>query len=158
MVKDTVTMFKEAWVWSDKETKLYAKLCVGKVLHLFSGKSNFGEERIDIESANATRKIDLSLGKLPYENESFDTIIGDPPWAGPTSWDNWIELMHEMTRVSRYRIVLILGNLIFLLPKPFKLIHVYVVKRISPQVKLVYVWEKDQFQTKLSNQIEGMGL
>ena len=151
MAKDTVTMFKPAWLWSKQEERLYAKLCKGRVLHLFSGRSLLGEIRIDIDTPEATMKIDLSKGKLPFEDLEFDTIIADPPWTGPKTWDNWINLMHEVVRVARKRIVFILGNLFYFLPKPFKLTKIYVVKRISPQVKLVYVWDRQDKVLDLEN-------
>jgi len=147
-------MFQRAWLWSKKEERLYSKLCIGKVLHLFSGQSLLGDVRVDIDSPLATYHIDLSKGKLPFKNLEFDTIIADPPWAGPKTWDNWIKLMHEIVRVARKRVVFILGNLIFLLPKPFELSKIYVVKKINPQVKLVYVW--DRKDGVLSDYFEGV--
>jgi len=129
-------------MWSEPEERLYAKLCVGRVLHLFSGKSLLGDIRVDIDSPVATYKIDLSKGKLPFNNLEFDTTISDPPWAGPQNWDKWENLMWEIVRVTKKRIIFILGNLIFLLPKPFALKHIYIVKKISPQIKHVYVWER----------------
>lgn len=140
--KQPVTMFREAWLWSKKEERLYAKLCIGKTLHLFSGRSMLGDVRVDINSPTATHKIDLSEGKLPFADLEFDTVIADPPWVGPQIWDKWENLMREIVRVTRKRVIFILGNLIFLLPNPFKLTKIYVLKKISPQVKLVYVWDR----------------
>ena len=142
--KQPVTMFREAWMWSEPEERLYAKLCEGKVLHLFSGRSLLGDVRVDIDSPVATHKIDLSQGKLPFKDLEFDTVIADPPWAGPQNWDKWENLMHEIVRVCKKRVIFILGNLIFLLPKPFKLKKIYLLKKISPQIKLVYVWEREE--------------
>jgi hypothetical protein len=141
--KQPVTMFREAWLWSEEEEKLYANLCIGRTLHLFSGKSGLGDVRVDISSAQATHRIDLSQGHLPFQDLEFDTTIADPPWIGPQIWDGWEKLLREMVRVTRKRIILILTNLIWMLPPPFALKHIYVVKKISPQVKLVYVWERD---------------
>jgi len=142
--KQPITMFREAWMWSEAEEKLYSSLCVGRTLHLFSGRSLLGDVRVDIDSPVATHKIDLSEGKLPFNDMEFDTVIADPPWAGPKNWSKWINLMHEIVRVCRKRVIFILGNLIYLLPKPFELKKIYVVKKISPQVKLVYVWERSE--------------
>jgi len=141
--KQPVMLFREAWVWSEQEERLYAKLCIGRVLHLFSGRSLLGDIRVDIDSPVATHKIDLSEGKLPFKDLEFDTTIADPPWAGPQNWDKWENLMHEIVRVTRRRVIFILGNLIYLLPKPFVLKQIYVLKKVSPQVKLVYVWERE---------------
>jgi len=129
-------------MWCEKEERLYSKLCVGRTLHLFSGRSGLGNVRVDIDSPVATHKIDLSEGRLPFQDLEFETTIADPPWFGPSTWENWEKLMSEIVRVTRRRVIFILGNLIYLLPKPFKLSKIYVLKRISPQVKLVYVWER----------------
>lgn len=140
-----VTLFREVWRWTGREEKLYSSLCTGRVLHLFSGKSTLGDERIDIEQfAEVTRTLDLTKLPLPFEDQSFDTIIMDPPWVGPPTWHLWEDLIYELVRITRKRIIFILGNLFYLVPRPFKLKASYMVKKASPQVKLVHVWEKEE--------------
>jgi len=138
-----VTLFKQAWVWSKSEEKLYEKLCVGSTLHLCSGYSDLGDCRVDI-NPDCKPDIIADIHYLPFKDLSFDTIIIDPPWYGPQKWMEWEQLCREMVRVARKRIVMILGNLFYLLPKPFTLKEVYILKRISPQVKLIYVWERPE--------------
>lgn len=152
--RQPVTLFREAWVWSDAEERLYAKLCIGKVLHLFSGKSLFGDVRVDLLHSEATHQIDLSQGELPFPDLSFDTTIADPPWFGPQTWDKWMKLISEIVRVTRKRVIFVLGNLIYMLPPPFQLTHVYVVKKISPQVKLVYVWDRLDDVLKIEKEVK----
>jgi hypothetical protein len=137
--KHPVTLFREAWVWSQSEEFLYRQLCEGYTLHLCCGTSRLGNVRADL-MFQADVKADMF--NLPFLNQAFDTIICDPPWFGPKSWNKWKRFMGEICRVARHRIILVLGNLIFLLPKPWSLFRVYVLKRITPQVKLVYVWQK----------------
>ena len=61
-------------------------------------------------------------------------------------------MINEMVRVARKRIILILGNLMYILPKPFKLKEVYILKKISPQIKHIYVWEREETEiTKFLN-------
>jgi len=106
-------------------------------------KSLLGDVRIDLLHPEATHKIDLSEGKLPFQDLEFDTTIADPPWFGPQNWDKWEQLMREITRVTKKRIIFILGPLIYILPKPFQLKKIYIVKKVSPQIKLVYLWERE---------------
>lgn len=54
------------------------QLC-GKVLHLFSGVSNIGNERIDIERPEATKRQDV-LEFIKTDKRKWDFIILDPPY------------------------------------------------------------------------------
>ena len=149
--KQPVTLFRRTWVWSEAEEKIYAKLCVGRVLHLCSGYSELGDERIDI-NPNVRPSIVADVHHLPFRDLSFDTIIIDPPWHGPRTWMKWEQMVKEMVRIARRRIILILGNLMYILPKPFKLKEVYILKKISPQIKHIYVWEREETEiTKFLN-------
>jgi len=51
----------------------------GKVLHLFSGQSEIGEERIDIEHINATERMDVK-DFLRFDGRNWDWILLDPPY------------------------------------------------------------------------------
>ena len=51
----------------------------GKVLHLFSGQSEIGEERIDIEHINATKRMNVK-DFLRNDNRQWDWILLDPPY------------------------------------------------------------------------------
>ena len=140
--KQPVTLFKRAWVWSEAEEKLYEKFCVGRTLHLCSGYSGLGDERLDI-NPDVKPSVVADVHYLPFRDMCFDTIVIDPPWHGPRNWMLWERMVAEMVRVARRRIIMVLGNLMYLLPKPFRLKEVYIVKKISPQVKHVYVWDRD---------------
>ena len=83
--KQPVTLFRRAWVWSEAEEKIYAKLCVGRVLHLCSGYSELGDERIDI-NPEMRPTIVADIHYLPFRDLTFDTIICDPPWYGPKNF------------------------------------------------------------------------
>jgi len=137
--KQPVTLFKETWVWSHSEEKLYRRLCKGFTLHLCSGTSRLGDVKADLKFP---ADIKADMYNLPFKNSCFDTTICDPPWHGPRNWNKWRKLMKEITRVTRKRIIFVLGKLIFIIPKPWELTHVFILKKISPQIKLVYVWEK----------------
>jgi len=145
--KQPVTLFRKTWVWSEKEEELYRGLCVGSVLHLCSGYSELGDCKIDI-NPNVKPNIVCDVHFLPFRGLCFDTVIIDPPWHGPQNWMKWEQMVKEMVRIARKRIILILGNLMYILPKPFKLKEAYIIKKISPQIKHVYIWERDETKTK----------
>ncbi len=141
-------VWRESWAWSDKEEKLYAKLLEGyhPVLHLFSGKSTLGDVRVDKESfpqVTHRLKIKPSLEfRLPFKDLEFDATIFDPPWVN----QYFIWASHEVPRVTRRRIVAITGMWWWEPAKPhlnsWRLSKIYVVKRVSPVCKLVFVWDR----------------
>jgi hypothetical protein len=52
----------------------------GKILHLYSGNSLIGDERIDIEHKNATQNCDVK-DFIAIDNRFWDWVILDPPYA-----------------------------------------------------------------------------
>jgi hypothetical protein len=52
----------------------------GKVLHLYSGSSLIGDERIDIEHPNATKKMKVEEF-IQNDTRLWDWAILDPPYA-----------------------------------------------------------------------------
>lgn len=50
-----------------------------KALHLFSGQSMMGEERIDIDRPEATKRMDV-MDFIKSDNRNWDFIILDPPY------------------------------------------------------------------------------
>ena len=146
-MKLPVTRFREAWAWDETEEKLYRKMLTGykPVLHLFSGKSSLGDVRVDRESfPEVTHQLLIRLGpdfKLPFEDNEFDACIFDPPWIN--QYILWTA--KEVPRVTRRRIIAITGNFWWEPAKPYaylwELTKIYVVKRISPVIKIVMIWD-----------------
>ena len=54
-------------------------LVIGNVLHLFSGSSLIGQERIDINHRNATQNINVKEF-IATDDREWDWIILDPPY------------------------------------------------------------------------------
>lgn len=52
----------------------------GKVLHLFSGSSLLGSERVDIEHLNSTLKTDVRQF-IGEDARDWDWVVLDPPYA-----------------------------------------------------------------------------
>jgi len=147
-VGDRVLVWRESWAWTDKEEKLYAKLLQGykPILHLFSGRSRLGDVRIDRENfPEVTHRMVIrpSLDfRLPFRDGEFDATIFDPPWIN----QYFVWTSYEVPRVTRRRIVAITGMFWWEPAKPFfhswKLTAIYVVKKVSPVCKLVFVWDR----------------
>jgi len=139
-------MFREAWAWLDEEERLYRRLLgdCSSILHLFSGESDLGDVRIDV-TGKATHRIFIKPHeknyKLPFSDASFDAVIADPPWFN----QYFIWLSREAFRLARKK-VLIITDRWFIAPSPpynktWRLDKIYVVKRVSPLVKLVFLYK-----------------
>lgn len=129
---------RKLWIWTGEEHMFYQFLCAGKVLHVCSGHSQFGDVRID----RFTNCCDIrgDYRHLPIKDKSFDTVICDPPWAKSERFDkgiiNWLS---ELKRVARQRMVII-HTTIFHLPG-WKLVDAYAVQSKGLLWKVVQVHE-----------------
>ena len=59
---------------------LVRNLTFGNILHLFSGASLIGDERVDIEHTNATKHCDVG-DFIESDNRDWDWVILDPPYS-----------------------------------------------------------------------------
>lgn len=139
-----ITQFQRGWKWIKAEERLYSKMLKGfsPILHVFSGKSRFGDIRIDKDPfIEATHHLEVKPEidfKLPFKNQEFDATIFDPPWIN--SYFVWAS--REIPRVTKRRIVAISGNFWYSVQsKAFELSRVYVVKMMGPLAKLVFVYD-----------------
>ena len=55
------------------------RLVKGRILHLFSGSSLIGDERIDIEHPNATKNMNVKEF-IATDNSIWDWVVLDPPY------------------------------------------------------------------------------
>lgn len=70
---------QESWVWPNLVTKKITSLIRGYSLNICSGLSELGDIKLDIDPRSPTvQKADMS--ELPFKDETFDTVISDPPW------------------------------------------------------------------------------
>ena len=77
MKKDTI--LQKCWVWNDTVEAFVQKLVRGYSLNVCAGKSSIGDVKIDLDPQNkAVLKGDMRY--LPFESNTFDTVISDPPW------------------------------------------------------------------------------
>jgi len=130
----------------DGEEKLYARLLRGysPVLHLFCGTSRLGDVRVDrLGLENVTHRLEIQPRagfRLPFRDKEFDATIFDPPWINRF----FLWASREIPRVTKRRIVAVTGNFWYSLRRPECYLwrqRVYVLKGISPQTKLVFVYD-----------------
>lgn len=128
---------REAWLWNKGEKRFYKSQCMGSVIHVCSGKSNFGGVQLDLfEKAD----IKADYRHIPIKDKAFDTVICDPPWGKSERVDKGIKnWLYELRRVSRYRIIII-HNTIFKI-KGARLKRVYAVNKSGYFWKIVSVYD-----------------
>lgn len=73
------TILQESWVWNNDVDTFVRSLIQGRTLNACAGKSTIGDIKIDLDPANKS-VLKADMRDLPFENESFDTVVQDPPW------------------------------------------------------------------------------
>ena len=70
---------EETWIWPDKVTEKIKEFIEGYSLHICCGMSELGDIRLDLDPQKpGVSKADMN--ELKYPDETFDTVISDPPW------------------------------------------------------------------------------
>lgn len=72
-------MIKESWVWESELEELIKQKMNGYTLNVPCGTSKLGNVRVDLDPQHNPDYI-ADMRKLPFENNTFDTVISDPPW------------------------------------------------------------------------------
>lgn len=73
--------FRPAFMWEKEIEDFVKEQLKGYTLNVPCGKSQIGNERLDIDSNLSMREAyNMFKDKLPYPNSIFDTVISDPPW------------------------------------------------------------------------------
>ena len=73
--------FREAFVWEKEISDFIKENAKGYTLNVPCGQSNIGHVRLDIDPKLSQFKVyDMFKEQLPYPNNTFDTVISDPPW------------------------------------------------------------------------------
>lgn len=136
-----------AVLWPKKVEAFVASKLVGKSLHVCCGKSMIGDLRVDLFDETADVKADAA--KLPFEDESFDTVLCDPPYNGKLQWNH--DLLSELSRVSRKRIIFqhwfIPGNMKgqYRKKNTFKISQLYVwqPRTYFGRVNVISIWDRE---------------
>lgn len=89
-------------LWPGEVEAHIATLLIPRSLHVCCGKSLLGDVRFDSDPENAPHVLG-DAAKLPFEDESFETVFCDPPYNGKFQWNH--DLLKELSRVAAKRII-----------------------------------------------------
>lgn len=91
-------------LWNDSIEDVLQGLFVGSTLHVCCGASTLGDVRVDADDAHSPDFIcDASNMRGIIADESFDTVLCDPPYNGKFQWNH--DLLCELARIARKRII-----------------------------------------------------
>ena len=103
MKKDT--KLQKCWVWNGTVEDFVNSRIKGHSINICAGKSSLGDVKIDLDPKDrSVNKGDMK--SLPYTNNTFDTVIQDPPWK-IGYYDRW-KPFFECVRICK-----IGGNIIY---------------------------------------------
>ena len=88
-------------LWPEAVTEVIQSLLIPKSLHVCSGLSPLGDVRFDNDENNKPDVIG-NAAKLPFADESFESVLCDPPYNGKFQWNH--DLLKELSRVASKRI------------------------------------------------------
>jgi len=89
-------------LWPEEVSGVIQSLLIPKSLHVCSGLSPLGDVRFDSDPANKPDVVG-DAAKLPFADESFDSVLCDPPYNGKFQWNH--DLLSELSRVAKQRII-----------------------------------------------------
>lgn len=89
-------------LWPEEVTEVIQSLLIPRSLHVCAGLSPLGDVRLDNDPNNKPDVLG-DASKLPFEDESFESVLCDPPYNGQFQWNH--DLLKELSRVARKRII-----------------------------------------------------
>ena len=89
-------------LWPEDVSAVLATLLIPTSLHVCCGRSPLGDMRFD---SDPEVKPDIvgDASKLPFDDESFESVLCDPPYNGVFQWNH--DLLTELCRVAKKRII-----------------------------------------------------
>lgn len=74
--------FRPAFQWEAEIEDFVKQRIRGYTLNVPCGTSKLGDERLDLDPNLSMRQAyDFFKDQLPFPDNTFDTVISDPPWA-----------------------------------------------------------------------------
>lgn len=89
-------------LWPEAVESFLATLLVGSSLHICCGHSKVRDVRLDLDGTTQPTIIG-DAARLPFQSESFDSVLCDPPYNGRMQWNH--DMLNEMVRVARQRVI-----------------------------------------------------
>lgn len=68
-----------SWVWDKKVNEFVKERIKGHSLNMCAGLSTVGAVKLDLDPQNS-KVGKAEMNNIPYPDNSFDTVISDPPW------------------------------------------------------------------------------
>jgi hypothetical protein len=88
-------------LWPKEVEEFLSTQIIGFTLHICCGKSKLGDIRLDLYEPDVD--IKGCMTRLPFANETFDTVCIDPPYN--SKFQIMHDMLSELCRVSRGRII-----------------------------------------------------
>lgn len=92
------TKLVDSWVWNKSVEEFVKDKMVGYSLNACAGKSPLGDVKIDLDPQDRSI-IKADMKNLPFPDETFDTVVQDPPWK-IGFYDRWKPFL-ECVRVCK---------------------------------------------------------
>lgn len=70
---------RSSWVWPGEVTEWVKKRTEGYTLNAPAGENELGDVRLDADPLEKDI-IEGDMNDLPFDRNTFDTVIQDPPW------------------------------------------------------------------------------
>ena len=91
-------------LWNDSIEDVLKSMFIGSTLHVCCGKSNLGDVRLDVDIENNPDIVCDAANMSDFvSDDSFDTVLCDPPYNGKFQWNH--DLLKELARVAKKRII-----------------------------------------------------
>lgn len=73
------TKLQKSWVWNQPVQEFVRSRVQGYSLNVCAGLSEIGDIKIDLDPMSESI-VKADMNKLPFSDNTFDTVISDPPW------------------------------------------------------------------------------
>lgn len=70
---------EEAWIWPESVERWFRERAEAHTIHVCCGRSQLGDVRVDRDPEHDPDVV-ADHANLPFESNTFDTAIWDPPW------------------------------------------------------------------------------
>ena len=72
-------ILQDCWIWNDSVTEFVKSKIKGYSLNVCAGKNPIADVNIDLDPKDKSI-LKGDMRKLKFEDNTFDTVIQDPPW------------------------------------------------------------------------------
>ena len=96
-----ITTLQKSWIWNKSVEEFVKDKIKGHSLNICAGESPLGDVKIDLDPKDRS-VIKGDMKKLKFKDETFDTVISDPPWKiGYYARKELIPSTHLLTQQSQ---------------------------------------------------------